>query len=256
MAREVFPVEIWLQICKQVSSQATLAALAQTCQDVLLLAEEALYKDVTIRNPTSLRCFLRALKTHPLRTQLVHSLTLTWPESMDRHKVAETFASVLSTLSHPQARIKRISVRMSSERDTAVVLHSFEFALLVHGRVVLPPSIRALEGSATILRTLVAPHAPLTAISVRTRITELSKLSPLLAPFRDTLKRLRIERHMPWCVRHDNPARVCAMLDTPRLEYLEVRDVVPNKRVCRSCVIGLNSETHIESCFPTDETPL
>ena len=233
-ASDALPTELWMLICGWVQSQNDLAHLAAVCTYLLPVALEALYTDVTIRSPIALRRFLSTLTIHPLRAQRVRSLTLAWPEStFVPDSIADTLSSVLFALSlapPSTARLTRVAFNTSEPRSLPAP-GSLDFALLVHARLVLPPSTRTLVASTSVLRALAAPRPPLAALSVRARVTELKQVYPLLGPFRASLRRLSVRRVLPWRMRRDSPARVCAELDMPLLEYLEVRDEVSRAKV-------------------------
>ncbi|RPD60920.1 hypothetical protein L227DRAFT_575072 [Lentinus tigrinus ALCF2SS1-6] len=68
-----------------------------------------------------------------------------------------------------------------------------------------------------------SPPPPLTALSIRLRVTQLKRVCQLLTHFGQTLRRLRIQISF-LLVFSKSPAQTCMLLDLPNLEYLEIHD--------------------------------
>ena len=101
--------------------------------------------------------------------------------------------------------------------------------------ITVPSSVLTLDVTASFLRTAAAPRPPLVALSLSLSVRELQDVYTLVAHYGATLRQLRlmIRSDSMLVVRAENPARICAKLSVPRLEYLEVHEV-PSFRSVRT----------------------
>ena len=223
------PTSIWVNILKQASDFATLPILALVCKALLPIAEHLLYTHTTICSPRALKQFLATLAAAPAKAEAVRTLQLAWdgsdePVPLD---LAATLGAILRHLqratalsfapTHPHVRARLADVLAHDATAT----------------VVAPRSMCALAACAGLLRKLAEPRPPLVELSLRLCEGELAECLQLLGWYGGTLKRLTLEVRCESPLvgfRRESPAWVCAALETPLLEYLEVRTIMQGVR--------------------------
>ena len=213
------------------------------CQGLRGIAEEVLYRHVRINTQTALDAFRTMLKTHPHKANWMRSFVCV-PQYGDvggPRQLTKTLAAILNTLRY--ARLTHIELRfpysvLHTWSDTAL-----EFMATYGCRgLALPESVRSVDTSVSFMRGVREPLPSLTCLSLSLRCTELHKACREIARVGATLLRLRLKRRMPWRMGGESPVRICALLNTPQLEYLEVQD-----EAIRQVRVGLGYEAENES---------
>ncbi|KAI0350940.1 hypothetical protein OH77DRAFT_985045 [Trametes cingulata] len=228
-----FPPEIWMHICPHVERQADLATLARVCSGLRAIAEQTLYTNISLTNVASLTGFVRNLYEGERGLDWairVRSLTVDIPTSVwvsDR-KVAVRLMECL----HVVDNVEVVTIGSLKSDMADWIMHELPPAseepyarFRVHDRRRLLPNLRILDLPVSLLKAFSVPKTTVTCLSVRVRwlidhidLLEVSRL------FKESLVSLRIQRVFEVPSHQESPIRVCAFLDLPRLQYLEITD--------------------------------
>ena len=238
------PTEMWMMICRKVEGQRNLKQLARVCRHISPIAEEVLYATPVLYTPDGLHALLKTIQRTPAKAALIRSLTISWSGTKDIEADSGSwFARLMWALSlQEMSKFEHMDVFISP------IVHSrfaSNLALQNTCPMVLPHSLCSMNVTADILSAFTecgrGPCPPLTALSLRARFTEIPKVSRMLSQCQQTLCRLRIQRRLMRCAFQENPGRICAKLDLPYLEYLEMDD-------------GQNSDPTVRSPLAYHET--
>ncbi|KAI0702648.1 hypothetical protein C8Q76DRAFT_229738 [Earliella scabrosa] len=213
--------EIWLEVCKQIEAPTALAQLAMVCQGLHDIAGEVLYRHVRITSQARLDAFRATLDVHPHKAPWTRSFVLL-PRSGEI--LVEPLVAILENLR--RGRLEHFELRFPcTSLDSWSATTGFDLAVAYSGGFTLPASVRSVDAHANFLRGVRAPLPALTCLSLSLRRQkELAQACREIARFGKTLLRLRIRQRLPWRMSGENPMGICAQLDTPQLEYLEVQE--------------------------------
>ena len=225
------PTSIWLNILKHTVDPHALSSLALVCKALLPLAEHLLYVHTTLYSPRALKQFLATLTAAPAKAEAVRTLRLSWDGSEEPVPLdlARTLGGVLQRLPHATAFSFAPAHPHVRARLADVLMYDTESS------VVVPRSVHRLATCKGILHRLTEPRPPLVVLSLRLCEGELAECIRLAGWYGATLKRLALEVRCESPLvgfRRENPAWVCAALETPRLEHLELRTIMQG--VCSS----------------------
>ena len=179
-----------------------------------------------VDNPIALKAFRESLTHGHLAdgTSTIRAFTAMWSHPAD-HTTAEDLLWLLARMNNLKHLV--LHVPLTQRRIP-----------LGHMR-----ALQSLNAEAALLRVLRAPHPPLRALSVYVLpADEASTYAAITRLFSKSLIKLRVLRTFDGPREEGSPARVCAALALPRLEYLEVRDLS-----AKACARILAS--HTEGCL-------
>ena len=257
---EKLPAELWLKIANEVEDPRDLVSLATVCKGILPTAEDALYKHVEINTRHSLFNFALTALTRPHKAQRVRSLAIRWSKFLTLDSsMARELVVVLTPLTNlaalhyaPPARVTEGAARefqdhldwaferewFAAPASVRVLACSTAFLIALNRMATLPPTVESLR-----------PRPPLVALSVHAHEEEMRAVCRLASGYGKTLRRLRIFRHRTMPTRWENthPTRVCAELDAPQLEYLEILDTKAYYREVRHNTWVCNASAECEN---------
>ncbi|KAI0702645.1 hypothetical protein C8Q76DRAFT_802246 [Earliella scabrosa] len=223
--------EMWMEVCKYIEDPRSLLHLTMTSSALCTIAEDVLYEDVRIRSPFAFDGFCESVLDHPQRAQRIKALTLDLRTRSITKQTRRNFGRLMHALSLPGHRLAHLEILVPpgrrplwSDRPDSVDQTDSDSAFLYGWTIVLPQTIRSLAAYSVFAETLATPLPPITSLSLH--VESSIGMPPLLAVilFRNTLKRLRIERNTLLSYGDDSPANILAQLDAPLLEYFEVYD--------------------------------
>ena len=223
--------EMWMEVCKYIEDPRSLLHLTTTSSALRAIAEDVLYEDVRIRSPFAFDGFCESVLDHPQRAQRIKALTLDLRTRSITKKTRRNFGQLMHALSLPGHRLAHLEILVPpgrrplwSDRPESVDQTDSDSAFLYGWTIVLPQTVRSLAAYSVFAETLATPLPPITSLSLH--VESSIGMPPLLAVilFRNTLKRLRIERNTLLSYGDDSPANILAQLDAPLLEYFEVYD--------------------------------
>ncbi|OJT04902.1 hypothetical protein TRAPUB_4346 [Trametes pubescens] len=239
LAKIHFPPELWMQICPHVEDQADLARLARVSSGMRSIAERTLYAKARVTRVTSASALYRFYEkiieseysgpyARRIQDLVVDIPTSVWLADWEVAAAVPLCLEVLVNLEH--LAIGSLKSDMADwvfdEPGEDCDGHAYDFFPL-RDEAKLLPRLRTLDAPASLLLHFQIPKTTITHLSLRMRWTsDLVAYASLEYLFGGSLVSLRIERVFE-CVDHwnrESPIRICAYLNMPRLEYLEIAD--------------------------------
>lgn len=228
-----FPPELWMQICPHVEDQADLARLARVSSGMRPIAERTLYAKAKVTSASALYRFYEKIiesecsDTYARQIQdfAVDIPTSVWLADWEVAAAVPLCLEVLVNLEHLAIGSLKsdmadwIFEELGGDGDDAYN------AFPLRDEAKLLPRLRTLDAPATLLQHFKIPKATVTHLSLRMRWwSDVIAFEPLSRLFGSSLVSLRIERVFEGGGRRESPIRICANLNMPRLEYLEIAD--------------------------------